>query len=82
MYTVAMVFLILEPVGIPVMFGFILYKNRETLSAGDSSEETAISFDAFHKTVKMIEPDSVFSEKALKSVYQAIDRDASGTITL
>lgn len=82
MEVIAIFFLILEPVGIPVMFGFILYKNRETLSAGDSSEETAISFDAFQKTVKMIEPDSVFSEEALKSVYQAIDRDASGTITL
>ena len=82
MEVIATFFLILEPVGIPVMFGFILYKNREALSAGDSSEETAISFDAFQKTVKMIEPDSVFSEKALKSVYQAIDRDASGTITL
>ena len=82
MYIIAMVFLVLEPVGVPAMFGFVLYKNREALSAGDSAEETAISFDAFRKTVKLVEPDSVFSEEALKSVYQAVDRDASGTITL
>ena len=82
MYTVAMVFLFLEPVGIPVMFGFVLYKNREALSAGDSAEETAISFDAFKKMVKIIKPDSAFSEEALESVYRAIDKDASGAITL
>ena len=82
MYIIAMVFLVLEPVGVPAMFGFVLYKNREALSAGDSAEETAISFDAFRKTVKLVEPDSAFSEEALKSVYQAVDRDASGTITL
>ena len=82
MYIIAMVFLILEPVGIPVMFGFVLYKNREALSAGDSAEETAISFNAFKKTVKIIKPDSAFSEEALESVYQAIDKDASGAITL
>ena len=58
MYIIAMVFLVLEPVGVPAMFGFILYKNREALSAGDSAEETAISFDAFKKTVKLLEPDS------------------------
>ena len=82
MYTVAMVFLILEPVGIPVMFGFILYKNREALSAGDSAEETAISFDAFKKTVKLIEPDSERSEDELRALYDAIDADASGEISL
>ena len=78
MEVIATLFLILEPVGIPVIFGFILYKNREALSAGDSSEETAISFDAFKKMVKIIKPDSAFSEEALESVYQAIDKDASG----
>jgi len=82
MYIVAMVFLILEPVGIPVMFGFILYKNREALSAGDSAEETAISFDAFKKTVKLIEPDSERSEDELRALYDAIDADASGEISL
>ena len=82
MYIIAMVFLFLEPLGIPVMFGFILYKNREALNAGDSAEETAISFDAFKKMVKIIKPDSAFSEEALESVYQAIDKDASGAITL
>ena len=82
MYIIAMVFLFLEPVGIPVMFGFILYKNREALNAGDNAEETAISFDAFKKMVKIIKPDSAFSEEALESVYQAIDKDASGAITL
>ena len=82
MYIIAMVFLFIEPVGIPVMFGFVLYKNREALSAGDSAEETAISFDAFKKMVKIIKPDSAFSEEALESVYQAIDKDASGAITL
>ena len=82
MYIIAMVFLFLEPLGIPIMFGFVLYKNREALSAGDSAEETAISFDAFKKMVKIIKPDSAFSEEALESVYQAIDKDASGAITL
>ena len=82
MYIIAMVFLVLEPVGVPAMFGFILYKNREALNAGDSAEETAISFDAFKKMVKIIKPDSAFSEEALESVYQAIDKDASGAITL
>ena len=82
MYTVAMVFLVLEPVGIPVMFGFILYKNREALNAGDSAEETAISFDAFKKTVKLIEPDSERSEDELRALYDAIDADASGEISL
>ena len=82
MYIIAMVFLFLEPVGIPVMFGFVLYKNREALSAGDSAEETAISFDAFKKTVKLIEPDSERSEDELRALYDAIDADASGEISL
>ena len=82
MYIIAFIFLVLEPVGVPAMFGFILYKNREALSAGDSAEETAISFNAFKKTVKLIEPDSARSEDELRALYDAIDADASGEISL
>eukprot|EP01045_Picozoa_sp_COSAG04_P014923 COSAG04_NODE_1147_length_8078_cov_1.968045_1_plen_469_part_10 len=68
MYIITWIFLILMPVGIPVFFGFLLYKNREALMAGDS-EEFIVSVGAFKKMVEIIRP-------------EAIDADSSGGITL
>ena len=83
MRVVAIVMMLVLPVGIPAAFGALLYRNRAALSgAADAEEEGAISFAVFRKTVKMIEPESSFSESALQALYKTIDADNSGGITL
>ena len=60
----------------------MLFKNRAALSGADAEDEGAISFAVFKKTVKMIKPESEFSEPALRTLFNTIDADSSGGITL
>lgn len=69
------------PVGIPVGFGFLLYKNREALTAADDHDD-GMSYEVFKKTVKNIVPDATFSDSYLETLYNTIDADGSGDISL
>eukprot|EP01043_Picozoa_sp_COSAG02_P048809 COSAG02_NODE_4836_length_4923_cov_5.490257_2_plen_446_part_00 len=78
---VAVLLLLAMPVGIPVFFFFLLYKNREALMAAED-DENGLSFDVFKKTVAVIEPESNIPEAFLEELYRTIDSDSSGEITL
>ena len=53
MFFVAVVFLVLLPIGVPVTFGILLYKNRERLDPDDHGRHE-MTFDVFEKMVKQI----------------------------
>ena len=62
----------------------LLQRAGKVLMSENAEKEgwQAPTFDAFKKTVKLIEPDSARSEDELRALYDAIDADASGEISL
>lgn len=79
---IAVLLLLAMPVGIPVAFGFLLYKNREDLVAAPNEDERGMSLAVFKKTVVAIEPSSTYKESFLEGLYSTIDADSSGEVTV
>ena len=62
-------------------FGYLLWKNRDALTGADD-DRGGLSLDLFKRTVKAIEPQSLFTESFLEDLYTEIDSDRSGEITV
>ena len=79
--SIAMVLVVLMPIGVPVFFGFLLYKNRATLSVDERDE---VSFDelAFVRIFRIVSPDSGMSKSSLQRLFCDIDTDKSGKLSL
>eukprot|EP01051_Picozoa_sp_SAG22_P010826 SAG22_NODE_996_length_6115_cov_59.761303_1_plen_1780_part_01 len=80
-YVVAFILLILLPVGIPIAYAVLLYKNRALFLVRDA-EEQEISFPVFVKTVRNVFPGAHVPNFVLVSLYKSIDRDDSDSISV
>lgn len=75
--TAALVALLLYPIGIPLLFGVMLFLNRKVL-ARDPTDEMRL--EEFANVVTMI--DESASIKDISSMFYDMDADAGGTVTL
>ena len=81
---VAIVLLVLLPVGIPAFFGYLLFRAREALRDGGTAE---FSFDDFSKLLEKLDPDyftqnfkSVGGRATLREMFDDIDVDQSDSV--
>ena len=72
--------LVLLPVGVPTIFTYVLYKNRETLTQDTSKD---IDIDLFKKTMRLVSKhaDRVHDDR-LEELFSEIDVDESGKISM
>eukprot|EP01043_Picozoa_sp_COSAG02_P071140 COSAG02_NODE_12884_length_1477_cov_0.809869_2_plen_316_part_01 len=80
MWWVALILLMLLPIGIPTMFSYVLYKNRETLAEGTSKD---IDMDLFMKTMRGLSKcTGPVQDDHLKQMFEEVDVDKSGKISM
>eukprot|EP01051_Picozoa_sp_SAG22_P012009 SAG22_NODE_1210_length_5162_cov_5.959905_2_plen_1558_part_00 len=70
--------MVLYPIGIPLAFGVLLFKNRDLLSR-DYSEE--IDLRSFKQLAKQLCPDHEFIETELERKFMRLDRDRNKLIS-
>eukprot|EP01043_Picozoa_sp_COSAG02_P039016 COSAG02_NODE_3050_length_7468_cov_9.831049_2_plen_1492_part_00 len=78
LFAVALVALVLIPIGVPVGFAYVLFKNRSRL--GRRPTDT-ISFEVFSTTARSVLKDTSLTEADLRSAYDVIDVDSSGEVS-
>ena len=79
LWVCALLALFLIPVGVPCLFGFLLYKNRVALSY---KEPTGFSYEVFVTTARsLLNNQESFSDKDLRAIYEQIDVDGSGEVS-
>jgi hypothetical protein len=74
----ALVALVLVPIGVPVGFAYLLFKNRSRL--GKRPEEN-ISFEVFSTTARSVLKATTLSDADLQAMYAHIDTDKSGGVS-
>ena len=74
----ALVALVLVPVGVPVGFAWLLFKNRSRLSR---RLEDTISFELFSSTARNVLREKSLEDGDLRRAYDLIDIDKSGEVS-
>ena len=77
MRLIAVVLLVLMPIGIPVFFGTIMYWNRERLTANTDDD---ITFEAFVEIASSIY-NGPLTEGALRAIFDDVDDNASDSVS-
>ena len=72
-------FVLLYPIGIPLVFGVILYHNRVALSKDTSKD---IHRDQVQEVVDMVVPGHTYTEETLDGLFKRIDKDGSQSISV
>eukprot|EP01043_Picozoa_sp_COSAG02_P047982 COSAG02_NODE_4659_length_5123_cov_6.685709_1_plen_1319_part_10 len=75
---VAFIALILVPIGVPVFFGALLFKNRVRLNAPRS---TGISFEEFSTIARSVMGTRALSDRDLTAVYENMDVNHDGKVS-
>lgn len=79
MRIVAVVALLLLPIGIPTAFAVLLYKNRDLLNP---PLECALKFEAFENMVHQVAPEVRMERRQVRMLFNSIDQDGSKAVEL
>ena len=75
----ALGFMLLYPIGIPLSFGILLFKNRDKLSRDYSSE---LDFDSFKQLASIMDPNQKWTDAELTKKFDSIDKDGTKVISI